>query len=483
MKHPNVQTFFKAYDLRATTPDLSWEVYYLAGQALITEILNPEKINPRVTVWHDARLSSDLFYKAFVNGLESKGADVVACGLGSTDMMYASALENDCAGAIITASHNPKDDNGLKIVKKAPQMLGLSTGLDKIRDYVVKHIEDLKIEIKDLKEVSENLSNRSQAITFLEAKISSMAQNSINKKGLKVVVDSANGMGGLALKSLIKVFPNIEFIPLYCDIDGSFPNHPADPINPANLVDLQKAVQEHKANLGIAFDGDADRAFFVDELGQAINGENLVAVFAQAMVKKAQDKPELGLQDTVCYVISYSRALSEAVTMANGVPVVCKQGHTFVKSQMSKYKSIYGGEASGHHYFGEFGYMDSGVLAVALMFQILDEKNLKASELTNYFDKKYFVLGETNKKLKEGVTVTMVKELIQSNFKDAIISELDGITVYYPDYKFTLRGSNTEPLLRINIESKISQEHINKIFKDLSKILSSQKILKNISKK
>jgi phosphomannomutase len=470
-KYPNVSKFFKAYDLRATTPELCWQVYYLAGQALVTEILKPEKINPRVTVWHDARLTSEVFYKAFVNGLESKGADVVACGLGSTDMMYASALENDCAGAIITASHNPKDDNGLKIVKKAPQMLGLSTGLDKIRDYVVANIENLKLEVSELKEVSTNITNRAQAIVFLEQKIASMAQNSTKTKGLKVVVDSANGMGCLALKSLIKVFPLVEFVPLYCEIDGNFPNHPADPINPDNLVDLQAAVVKNKASFGIAFDGDADRAFFVDQKGRAVNGESLVAVFAQAMVKKAQAQPELGLQDTVCYVVSYSRALADAVTMADGVPVVCKQGHTFVKAQMAKYKSIYGGEASGHHYFGEFGYMDSGVLAVALFFQILDSKQIQASELTQYFDNKYFVLGETNKNLKEGMTVNKVKDIIKQNFSDAIISELDGISVYYPEYKFTLRGSNTEPLLRINIESKKSQTQVDEIYKNLIKIL------------
>jgi phosphomannomutase len=472
----DVSKFFKAYDLRGTTPELSFEVYYLAGQGLITEILEVEALPKKVVVWHDTRLSSPEFYSYFISGLVSMGCEVIPCGLGTTDMMYASAMVEGCCGAIITASHNPKDDNGLKIVKKVPQMLGLSTGLDKIRDYVVNSMAkgDL-VDRKCLIDFDENTSARENAIEFLEGKILELSSPLSQKLKLKVVVDSGNGMGGLAILSLIKCFPNVTFIPLFCDLDGNFPNHPADPINPENLIDLSKKVLEEKADFGIAFDGDADRAFFVDENGTPLNGENLVAVFAREMVKTAQTDSvvkSLGLTDSICYVVSYSRALPDIVSMSGGVPIVCKQGHTFVKAKMNEYKSIYGGEASGHHYFGQFGFLDSGVLAVGLLFRILSEKeNLKVSKLTEFFENKYFTLGETNKKMKDGMTIGIVKEKIKNTYSDAFISELDGVTVYYPDYKFTIRGSNTEPVLRINIESRKSKEQVSSIFNDLIKLL------------
>jgi phosphomannomutase len=459
----DIAKFFKAYDLRGTTPELDWKIYYLAGQGYVQEILKKENLPLIINVWHDARITSELFYKAFINGLESEGCKVIPCGLGSTDMMYAYTIHQDISGAIITASHNPKDDNGLKIVKKYPQMLGLSAGLDKVRDYVIANYEQLQINFQDLKVIKDDQKAKTEAITKM-TEVSMQVGNFLNiqtPKDFKVVVDAGNGMGGLIYELLVGQYPKIKFIPLYCDLDGNFPNHPADPLNPDNLKDLQAEVIKNKANLGIAFDGDADRAFFVDENGNLVNGENLVAVFAKKLVEDATNNPDLGYNPAAVYVVSYSRALADTVLMAGGAAIVSKQGHTYVKSLMKEYKAIYGGEASGHHYFGQFGYMDSGLIAVNLMLNIMFTNGQQASELCKYFEDKYYTSGEHNLKAPVGKDMTMVKDRVKLKYKDAIISELDGITVYYPQWKMTIRGSNTEPLFRINVETQVNTPSIN----------------------
>jgi phosphomannomutase len=458
----NIQKFFKAYDMRGTTPELDWKVYYLAGQAMVSEIMIPEKLELKINIWHDTRLTSELFYKAFIAGLLSRNCEVIPCGLGSTDMMYAYTIKNDISGAMITASHNPKDDNGLKIVKSYPQMLGLSTGLDKVRDYVVANYDDVDIKESKLPKIINSVQAKKDTIEFLTnicEQIGSFTKIQ-TPNGYTVVVDAANGMGVLAYSLLKSQYPKIKWIPLYCTLDGNFPNHPADPINPDNLIDLQKEVIKSKANLGIAFDGDADRAFFVDERGELINGENLVAVFAKALIKQVKSS-SLDYNPAAVYVVSYSRALADTVLMEGGAAIVSKQGHTYVKELMKKYNAIYGGEASGHHYFGQFGYMDSGILAVNLILKLLIQGNSNASELCSYYEDKYYTSGEQNIKAPVGKDMKMVSDRVKRKYSDGYISELDGITVYYPDYKFTIRGSNTEPVFRINVETKMKNEKLN----------------------
>jgi phosphomannomutase len=472
--------FFKAYDLRGTTPELDYKVYYLAGIALVDCILKPQNLPLDVVVFRDTRLSSPIFYNFFIQGLIKAGAQVKPCGLGSTDMMYAGAIAYNCCGAMITASHNPKDDNGLKIVKKIPQMLGLAGGLDKIRDYVVANINNPEVQAMDennLITIEEDQIARSTSIQLLKSRALEISTDLAQLLNKKVVVDSANGMGAIVFQFLVELYPNIEFIPLYCELDGNFPNHPADPIDPKNLVDLGNKITEVGADFGIAFDGDADRAFFVDQNGKPVNGENLVAIFGVEMAKFAQTQklknPEYPLTDSVCYVITYSRALANEVIMADGVPIVTKQGHTFVKSKMAQYKAIYGGEASGHHYFGTFGAMDSGLLAVSLLLKVLSKNpNTPLSDITKELDLLYFTSGENNIRLtSQQPNLEECIKIIKSTYSDGIISLLDGITVYYPKYKFTLRGSNTEPLLRINVESQISKAHQVEVFDQIIKTL------------
>lgn len=459
----DISKFFKAYDLRATTPELNWQIYYLSAKGLVETILKPESLPLKVSVWHDARLTSPLFYKAFINGLLSTGCEVIPCGLGSTDMMYASAIDMNTTGAMITASHNPKDDNGLKIVKQIPQMLGLSTGLDKIRDYVVENINDFNISDSQLQVTVDDVVASYQAKQYLKTTAIKIGKinTSSGSRSLKIVVDSGNGMGSVIFPILQELYPSHQFIPLYCTLDGNFPNHPADPINPANMVDLQASVRLNKADLGIAFDGDADRAFFVDENGDLINGENLVAVFAQEFVKDILSQKDPKFNPAVAYVMSYSRALPDAVLAAGGTAIPSKQGHTYVKSEMKKYNAIYGGEASGHHYFGEFGFMDSGLMACAMILRIMNKKSLPSSMLCDYFAKNYFMSGEHNLKVDPSVKLIDVIPRLIKAYPFGHVNTQDGVSIFYHDFKITVRGSNTEPLFRINVETKVNNNNCN----------------------
>lgn len=563
----SVAQFFKAYDLRGTTPHLSIEVYYWSGFGLVETILKPQNLALSVILVRDCRLTSPDFYDAFAKGICDAGGSIISLGIGTTDLMYAGSMSLNLPGAMITASHNPAADNGLKIVKKIPQMLGLDSGLDKIRDFVVHKIEveKAKIDLKNIPNYREDTKIKNQVIQFFTTKIKEIGEveklieiinldqgnkiklqqnltqsleksSNIKKdkkiqfqfKKLKVVVDTANGMGGFVMPYLRDIYADlIDFIPLFWELNGSFPNHPADPMNPDNLRFLSQKVLEEQADFGIAMDGDADRAFFVDEKGSLISGEHLVALFAQEILNdnfelgkyKARENesknneinsnlqktssldqknleikqsPQKNILDyspnfeqkhlnqqiqfnpAIVYVISYSRALADTVLENNGIPVISKQGHTFVKSQMSKYKAIYGGEASGHHYFGQFGFMDSGAITIAIFIKIIilknqtlkinqsleknEQKIIKASQLCAVWSAKYFVSGEQNFILPKSLTMPRVVEIIKKNYQKLTISELDGITVYDILWKFTIRSGNTEPLLRINVETKIENK-------------------------
>ncbi len=506
----SVSKFFKAYDLRGTTPELTREVYFWSGFALISEILTPQNLPLKVVVMRDCRLSSPQFYEAFIAGIKSAGGQTVNLGIGTTDTLYAASIYLDLPGAIITASHNPKDDNGLKIVKEIPQMLGLSTGLDKIRDFVAFKMENEKTQI-DWQEIdtTENQKIKNEVMDFFVTKIKQIGQTEKTLKNLnrlknekefgklKIVVDTANGMGGFILPYLQEIYgESVEFVPLFWELDGSFPNHPADPMSESNLQTLKETVLATKADFGIAMDGDADRAFFVDEMGNLVNGGYIVPLFAENLLQEYFQKTnqneqnskeqnsnnsnsisnESKLEPAVVYPISYSRNTGETVLENGGVPIISLQGHTFIKQKMEKFRAIYGGEASGHHYFGEFGFMDSGAITIALFIKIWTEKNIEkptpASQICQFWSQKYFVSGEHNFLLQEGLTMPKIKEIIHQNFPktDFRISELDGVTVYNLNYKFTIRGSNTEPLLRINVESK-NEDKAMKILEEIKTLL------------
>jgi phosphomannomutase len=352
----------------------------------------------------------------------------------------------------------------MKIVKTAPNSVGLESGLDSIRDYVIKQMAHTSLDelAGTFAEALDDAGAKSEVTQFFENKLETIGSIkeidlflAQNDRKLKVVVDTANGMGGWLMPTISGMYENVEFIPLYWDLDGQFPNHPADPLKPENLKDLQELVQKEDADLGVAFDGDADRAFFVDENGHRIDGNFLVSVFAQTLVKDVQKEPQSPFNPAAVYSLTGSRCMPESINEVSGVAIPSKQGHTYFKKLMSDYRAVYGGEFTGHHYFADFGYMDSGFIALVLFLKTLVLSGQTVSEMFQTFHNRYFLSEEIVLQIPEGQTFDDLKLKVKEAFADATsIHEQDGIAVFYPQWKFNLRPSNTEPVLRFLLESR-----------------------------
>lgn len=451
----DVSKIFKAYDMRGVYPIIDERVMYLVGVSFVQDILIPSQLPKKVAVGHDCRISSPRNYAALIAGLRSQGCEVLSLGLATTDLMYASAQHYDCSGMMVTASHNPKQYNGCKIVKKSPEILGLDAGLDIIRDYVVAHIENF--ELPDFEEVKRDNDVYQTAMNYIVAIADTIGHISktnqlFAQRGATIVVDSANGMGVIMANYLKASYPSINWVLLYNELDGDFPNHPADPSNKDNLQDLIEVVRSQKALLGIAFDGDADRAYFVDENGDIIDSNYVTALFAQYFVPLCIQQ-HLPFTPGVVYSQPQSRSTPDATLMVSGVAIPAKQGHTNIKAKMKEFNAIYGGEGTGHHYFGQFGYMDSGVLAVVTMLKLIADSHTTLSQLIAEFRNVYHLSGEYNFEIPDGVTVEEMQQKLLDAYLDGTPNFIDGITIFYYDWKLNLRSSNTEPLVRLNIET------------------------------
>lgn len=482
---PSYYSLFKSYDIRGTYPIINGTIAYWVGFSFIKEILEKENLPLEVNVLRDHRLSSPELYKAMVQGIKDAGGTPICLGLGSTDMLYASTQVFNNAGVMLTASHNPAPDNGIKIVKKAPQVLGLETGLATIRDS--EYLQSLKeIDLNSIPDPKEDIQKKQELIVFYENKVSEIGligqiKDKLTARKLKIVADTANGMGGLVMKSLIHLYPEIEFIPLFWELDGSYPNHTANPLIDENIIDLQKSVIENKADFGIAFDGDCDRVFFVDENGKRLIGDHMVALLAQYFLEnKMNGQPELSpYSNTIVYNIPASRCTKDITESLGGKARASKQGHNHMKSAMAEENSLYGGEHSGHHYFGQFGFMDGGIFAVAAFLNLYISKGQKASELTQFLRGKYLLSGELNFTLFDEMDpetrIKIIDDKLKQKYSDAKFDYLDGISVLYPDWKLNIRFSNTEPLLRLNVEiinngDKTEQDVANKV-QDIKSLL------------
>ncbi len=471
---------FKAYDIRGTFPDLNEAVYYWTGFAFVDLLLRPENLPLQVVIVRDTRFTSPNFYSALYNGLKAAGAKPIALGLGSTDFFYAACQYFNYPGIIVTASHNPKNDNGMKLVKVAPNSVGLDSGLDIIRNFVISKIESTNFEnlAREFEQVPEDSVKKSEVISFFKNKLETiggikevdllLAQQ--NRK-LKVVVDTGNGMGGWFMPDVSRMYQNIEFVPLYWELDGNFPNHPADPLQSENIRDLQQLVISQKADLGVAFDGDADRAFFVDENGKKIDGNYLVSVFAQTLIKSVQSGSSK-FNPAVVYSLTGSRCMPNSINEVAGVAIPSKQGHIHFKKLMKEYKAVYGGEFTGHHYFADFGYMDSGFVAMVVFLKTLVMSGKTVSQLFDSFVDRYFLSEEIILKIPVNQTFQDLVEKIKNKYQDASsIHFQDGVAVFYKDWKFNLRPSNTEPVLRFLLESTISREHCDQKVKEVIHLL------------
>jgi phosphomannomutase len=427
----NLASVFKAYDVRGTVPDqIDDELARRTGNAFVA-VTGADA----VVVGHDMRPSSPAMARAFAEGAAGAGADVTMIGLASTDQLYFASGRLERPGAMFTASHNPAQYNGIKMCRALAVPIGVETGLAEIRDLVAGG-EETVAATPGVIDTCDVLADYAEHLLRLAP---------VTGRRLKVAVDAGNGMAGLTAPAVLERL-DVEVVPLYFELDGSFPHHEANPIEPANLVDLQRAVRESGADVGLAFDGDADRCFLVDERGELVSPSALTALIAAR---------ELALEpgSTIIHNLITSRAVPEIVTELGGVPVRTRVGHSYIKATMAESGAVFGGEHSGHFYFRDFWRADSGMLAALHTLAALAGSAVPLSELLAPYVR-HVASGEINSEVADQAGVLAHLEDRWRGRPDVTIDHLDGLSVVHADWWFNVRASNTEPLLRLNAEGK-----------------------------
>ncbi|HEU5085265.1 MAG TPA: phosphomannomutase/phosphoglucomutase [Acidimicrobiales bacterium] len=434
----DIDAVFKAYDIRGTTPDqLDADLVRKIGVAFARFVRSQPYPHPRVLVAQDMRPSGVELVQAFCEGVTSQGMDVTRLGLASTDMLYFAAGSLDAPGAMFTASHNPAQYNGIKMTLAGARPIGSDTGLDEIKRIVVE----------------DDLSPQGEPGTIDEAELLDAFADHVRSfidtsvlRPMKVVADTANGMGGLVVPKVFEGLP-IDLEVMYGELDGTFPNHPADPIDVENLRDLQARVREVGADVGLAFDGDADRVFLVDDQGEPLSGSITTAIVAKGVLEK-----EPGA--TILHNLICSKTVPEVIEENGGTAVRTRVGHSFIKATMAETGAAFGGEHSAHYYFRENWRADSGAIASLVVLEQLSLTGQKLSELREPFER-YAASGEINTTVADpAAVIERVAEAYAAHPQD----RLDGLTVDLGDWWFNLRPSNTEPLLRLNLEARTREE-------------------------
>jgi phosphomannomutase len=423
---------FKAYDVRGTVPDQIDEDLARAVGSAFVEVTGAGADG--VVVGHDMRPSSPGMAQAFAEGAAAAGADVTMIGLASTDQLYYASGHLGVPGAMFTASHNPAQYNGIKMCRAFAVPLGMDTGLGAVRDLVAAGQAPTGERTGDIvaRDVLEDYAEH--LLTLVR----------VAGRRLTVAVDAGNGMAGHTAPAVLGRL-DLEVVPMYYDLDGTFPNHEANPIEPANLADLQAKVREVGADIGLAFDGDADRCFIVDERGEIVSPSALTALIASRELAR-----EPGA--TVIHNLITSRAVPELVAELGGTPVRTRVGHSFIKATMAETDAVFGGEHSGHFYFRDFWRADSGMLAALHVLAALAETDRPLSVLLAEFSR-YVATGEINSTVADQQGVLTRIEQEYGDRDGVTLDHLDGLTVAHPDWWFNVRASNTEPLLRLNAEA------------------------------
>jgi phosphomannomutase len=425
---------FKAYDVRGISPtELDEEGGYAIGRAYV------EEFEPRrIAVGRDMRVSAPVMARAVIEGAADGGADVLDLGMVGTEMIYFAVGELGLDGGIcVTASHNPKEYTGMKIVRRGALPVGGESGLLEVRDRA----------LAGFGEPTKRGSVQEEDIwpAYVERVLSFVDVDAI--RPLRVVIDAANGMAGAMLPPVLERLP-IEAVRCFFEPDGTFPNHEPNPLLPENREFIMRKTREESADLGVAFDGDADRCFFVDDTGEFVPGDFVTALLAEAVLEKHPGAK-------IIYDLRASWAVPETVQRLGGEPVVSRVGHAYIKHLMRKVDAVFGGEVSGHYYFRDFSQADSGVVPFLLMLELVSKRGKKLSEILTPFRERYFITGEINTRVAD--VAVKLQELKEQFGPDGEISHLDGISVEAPDWHFNVRPSNTEPLLRLNLEAR-SQE-------------------------
>jgi len=424
---------FKAYDIRGIYPtELNEEIAYLIGRAFVT-FLGAET----VIVGRDMRTSGPVLFDAVTRGIMDQGADVVDIGMVSTDQYYFACTQLGFPGMMVTASHNPKQYNGFKMVRRMPYLLSGDEGIQDLR----RLVESEAFPTPTRRGQRREYDFKAQ---FVQKVLSLIDVEAI--KPLKVIVDTGNGMVGPILQEVYAHLP-IQLTGMYLDPDGTLPNHGLDPLMPENRAELQQRVKDEGADIGFAFDGDGDRFFAIDDRGEFISGDFLTAILGRYLLEK-----EPGAK--IIYDVRASWAVPDEVRAAGGIPLIERVGHAFIKRRMANEDAIFAGEVSGHYYFKAFAFADSGIIPSLYLLEMLSKRGVKMSELLSRLESRYFISGEINSRVSD---VAAKLNEIAERYSDGKIARIDGISVSYDTWHFNVRGSNTEPLIRLNLESIASR--------------------------
>jgi len=424
---------FKAYDIRGLYPEeLDEEGGYAIGRAYV------EQFEPKtIAVGRDMRVSSPSMAEAVIRGASEGGAEVTDIGMAGTEMLYFAVGELQLDGGVeVTASHNPKEYTGMKIVRRGALPVGGDSGLFDVRDRaLVLSGHDRGQTPAMAKEVDIHPAFTKKVLSFIDVQA---------VRPLKVVIDAANGMAGVMLPPLLDRLP-VDAVRCFFEPDGTFPNHEPNPLLPENREFIMGKVLAEEADLGIAFDGDADRCFFVDDTGEFVPGDFVTALLAETMLEK-----EPG--GKILYDVRASWAVPDTVGRAGGIPLVNRVGHAFFKHRMREEGAIFGGEVSGHYYFRDFHQADSGTIPALLMLELVSRREQRLSEILQPFRERYFLTGEINSQVED--VALKLQELKERFAAEGEVSHLDGLSVTAKDWHFNVRPSNTEPLLRLNLEAR-----------------------------
>ncbi len=455
MSTNQIPAIFKAYDIRGLVDSEITPDFTFATGVAFARFLQQEREPGSVVIGEDMRPSSPVLADAFSAGVTSQGLDVNRIGLASTDMLYFASGKLNLPGAMFTASHNPAEYNGIKMCLSGARPIGKESGLLTIENFV-RQGSPMFIRSMGLEKEVEML------MEYVDYLLSLVDMSEMRR--LKIVVDAGNGMAGYTAPAIFERL-NVELIPMYFELDGTFPNHEANPIDPKNLRDLQKAVKKQKADLGLAFDGDADRCFLVDENGETVNPSDLTCLVAARELARVPGS-------TIIYNLISSRAVLEVVEENSGKGLRSRVGHSYIKKMMADSGAIFGGEHSGHFYFKDFWRADSGALAALHAIAALGSNNASISKILKPYQR-YVSSGEINSVVSDAAAEMEKIEVKYGSQSGVEIDHLDGLSVNGDTWWFNLRSSNTEPLLRLNVEAK-TQARMEKVRDEVLKAIKGK---------
>lgn len=432
-------SIFKSYDIRAIYPtQADEELSEKIGRGFAKYLNFPEK----VIVARDGRLSGQSMKEALIRGLTKVGVNVIDIDLASTDTFYYACQKFDLPGISVTASHNPKEYTGFKMVKKIPELLSGDSGIKEIKEYILNN--DLPADTANIGVVeSQNLWDE-----FVDYVLSLIDVPKI--KNFKIHADTANGMVGPLLEIISRKLPTITFVPMFWEIDGNFPNHGGDPLQAQNRVEIERRVVAENSDLGIMFDPDGDRFFVIDRKGRFIPGDFMTAILSEYFIKKY---PGCG----VVYDIRASQVVLDTINRCGGKAFANRVGHTHIKARMKKENAYFGGEVSGHYYFKDFFLCDTGIITFAYLLDFLSKTENSLEDIVDGMLAKYFISGEINSQVKDIPLILSNLENIYGSKTVSPVERMDGVTFEMGEWRFNVRASNTEPLIRLNLEAKTKE--------------------------